>query len=71
MNKIISRVVHGRFEGILPKLISPNQAGFVKIRSIIKNILLTQKMATDIRKSGKPKNMVIQLDMTKTYDGVS
>ncbi|XP_059294411.1 uncharacterized protein LOC132047376 [Lycium ferocissimum] len=51
--------------------ISPNQSGFVKNRSIIDNVLLTQETVIDIRKKGKPANVIIKLDMTKAYDRVS
>ncbi|XP_059310014.1 uncharacterized protein LOC132061173 [Lycium ferocissimum] len=44
---------------------------FVKGRSIIENVLLTQEIVTDIRKRGKPANVVIKLDMAKAYDRVS
>lgn len=71
INKVISKVIHGRLEGILPKLISPNQSGFMKGRCIVENILLTQEIVTDIRKRGRPTNVVIKLDMTKAYDRVS
>lgn len=71
INKIISRIVHDRIEGYLPKLISFNQSGFVKGRSIIENVLLTQEIVTEIRKKGKPANVVIKLDMAKAYDRVS
>nr|XP_016462864.1 PREDICTED: uncharacterized protein LOC107785952 [Nicotiana tabacum] len=70
-NKIISRVVHERLVDLLPSLISPNQAGFIKGRSIVENILLTQEIITDIRLRGKPSNVVIKLDMAKAYDRVS
>ncbi|XP_070041120.1 uncharacterized protein [Nicotiana tomentosiformis] len=46
-------------------------AGFVKGRSIVENILLTQKIVTDIRKRGRPSNVVIKLDMAKAYDRLS
>ncbi|XP_075096278.1 uncharacterized protein LOC142174392 [Nicotiana tabacum] len=51
----------------LPRFI----AGFVKGRSIVKNIMLTQEIVTDIRKRGMPSNVVIQLDMAKAYDRLS
>ncbi|XP_070004494.1 uncharacterized protein [Nicotiana sylvestris] len=44
---------------------------FVKGRSIVKNILLTQEIISDIRLRGKPSNVVIKLDMVKAYDRVS
>ncbi|XP_059291461.1 uncharacterized protein LOC132044942 [Lycium ferocissimum] len=71
INKVILRVVHGRLEGILPRLVSPNQSSFVKGRSIIENVLLTQEIVTDIKKRGKPANVIIKLDMAKAYDRVS
>ncbi|XP_070032400.1 uncharacterized protein [Nicotiana tomentosiformis] len=70
-NKIIYRVIHERLMFLLPTLISPIQAGFFKRRSIVENILLTQEIITDIRKRGKPSNVVIKLEMAKAYDRVS
>ncbi|XP_019251272.1 PREDICTED: uncharacterized protein LOC109230201 [Nicotiana attenuata] len=49
INKVFSRVIHERLVGLLPTLISDEQAGFVKGRSIVENILLTQEIITDIR----------------------
>jgi len=40
LNKVISRVIHDRLERLLPRLISPNQPGLVKGRSITENVLL-------------------------------
>nr|XP_016471243.1 PREDICTED: uncharacterized protein LOC107793412 [Nicotiana tabacum] len=68
INKVMSRVLHDRLEHFLPTLISSNQSGFVKARSIFENILLTQEIVTGIRLRAKPTNMVIKLDMTKAYD---
>ncbi|XP_060216553.1 uncharacterized protein LOC132644029 [Lycium barbarum] len=71
VNKVISRIMHDRLDKILHEMISPNQFGFVKNRSIIENVLLTQEIMTDIRKRGKPANVIIKLDMAKAYDRVS
>ncbi|XP_019242028.1 PREDICTED: uncharacterized protein LOC109222078, partial [Nicotiana attenuata] len=68
---VLSRVLHDRLENSLPSLISPNNSGFVKDRSIFENILLTQEIITNIRLRGKPANVVIKLDMAKAYDKVS
>ncbi|XP_075091889.1 uncharacterized protein LOC142172035 [Nicotiana tabacum] len=70
INKVLSRVLHDRLEIFLPSLITPNQSGFVKGRSISENILLTQEIVTDIRLRGNPANVVIKLDMAKAYDRV-
>ncbi|XP_060202298.1 uncharacterized protein LOC132630740 [Lycium barbarum] len=71
INKIITRVIHESLESILPCLISQNQSGFVKGRNIIENVLLTQEVVADIRKRGRPANVIIKLDMEKAYDRVS
>ncbi|XP_070042828.1 uncharacterized protein [Nicotiana tomentosiformis] len=70
-NLIISRVMHDRLEKIFPPLISSNQSGFVKGRTIFENMLLTQEIVTDIRLREKPANVVIKLYMAKAYDRVS
>ncbi|XP_060194976.1 uncharacterized protein LOC132624175 [Lycium barbarum] len=71
INKVISRMVQDKLECLLPSIISPNQFGFFKGRCIIENVLLTQKVVTDIRQRGKPANVVLKLDMEKTYNRVS
>lgn len=71
MNKIFPRILHERLVDILPTIISTNQVGFVKGRSIIKNVFLAQEIIIDIRFRAKPANLVIKLDMAKAYDRVS
>lgn len=56
---------------MLPKIISSNQASFLKGRSITKNILLAQEIIRDINKRNKLHNVVVKLDMAKAYDRVS
>nr|XP_016480745.1 PREDICTED: uncharacterized protein LOC107801860 [Nicotiana tabacum] len=71
-NKIISKVIHERLVGFLLNIISEEQARFVKGRSIVENVLLTQEIITDIRLRTKAgPNVVIELDMTKVYDRLS
>lgn len=41
VNKIFSRVVHERLAVLLPNIVSEEQAGFVKGRIIVENVLLT------------------------------
>lgn len=40
MNKIISKVLQGRIDKVLHKIISSNQTGFMKGRNIFENVLL-------------------------------
>lgn len=49
-NKIIYWVLHSRMVKVLPKIILPNQSGFVKGRNIAENILLAQELIKDINK---------------------
>lgn len=70
-SKVISRIIHERIVKLLPTIISPQQSGFVKGRSIVENILLVQEIVHDIRIRGKPTNVVLKLDMAKAYDRVS
>lgn len=71
-NKVISRVIHERLVGLLPTLISKEQSGFVKGRSIVENILLTQEIVTDMRLRIKVgPNVIMKLDTTKVYDRLS
>ncbi|XP_070029213.1 uncharacterized protein [Nicotiana sylvestris] len=58
--------------GILPGLILEEQVGFVKDRSIMENVLLTQEIVTDMRLRTKVgPNVVIKLDLMKAYDRLS
>ncbi|XP_059310985.1 uncharacterized protein LOC132062427 [Lycium ferocissimum] len=57
--------------GCLTDIVSLNQAGFVKGRSIVENVLLTQEIVLDIRLRTKSANVVMKLDMAKAYDRVS
>jgi hypothetical protein len=55
---------------ILPKLISPNQGGFMQDRQIVDNIVLVQEaIHTSYRAKGK--GMVVKLDMANAFDCVS
>lgn len=67
INKVISRVLHERLRLVLPKIISPNYVGFLKGKSISKNVLLAQEIIGDINKRNKHSNVVVKLDMTKAY----
>ncbi|XP_055835240.1 uncharacterized protein LOC129903721 [Solanum dulcamara] len=70
-NKIISKLLCLRLAPTLPTLISPNQSGFVKNRSISENIMLAQEIIHQIKKPNVGGNVVIKLDMAKAYDRVS
>ena len=70
-NKIISKVLSTRLAYILPKIVSDNQSGFVKGRSISEDIMLAQEIIHGIKLPKEGRNAVIKLDMIKAYDRVS
>ncbi|WMV41202.1 hypothetical protein MTR67_034587 [Solanum verrucosum] len=70
-NKIISKLLSMRLPTILPLLLSDNQSGFVRGRSITESIMLAQEITHGIKKPQIGNNVVIKLDMAKAYDRVS
>lgn len=70
-NKIFSKVIQGRLDKVLPSLISPNQTGFLKGKSIFENVLLAQEIVKAIRIRTKSANVLLKMDMTKSYDRIS
>lgn len=71
VNKVITRVLSDRLAKVLPRLISPQQSGFVKGRLITDNYLLAQELILDIGKKNRGGNVALKLDMAKAYDRVS
>lgn len=67
INKVILRVLHARFVGVLQKSISQNQLTFVKGRSILENVILAQEIVRDINLRNKTSNV----DIAKAYYRVS
>ncbi|XP_060177942.1 uncharacterized protein LOC132607882 [Lycium barbarum] len=59
-NKILSKILQNRLEKVLPNIISHNQTGIVKGRSIAENILLAQEIIRDINLRAKHTNVVIK-----------
>ncbi|PKU83495.1 integrator complex subunit 11 [Dendrobium catenatum] len=56
---------------LIPKIISANQTGFMKGRSIFYNILLVQEMIHDINYKGKGGNIIYKLGISKAYDNLN
>ncbi|XP_070002997.1 uncharacterized protein [Nicotiana sylvestris] len=59
---LLSKVVH--------KMVSSQQASFMKDRSIIENIMFTKEMTHNINQFNANGNVVMKLDMTKAFDRV-
>ncbi|WMV30193.1 hypothetical protein MTR67_023578 [Solanum verrucosum] len=60
-----------RLADILPLLISDNQSGFIRGRSITENIMLAQEITHGFKRPKEGDNVVINLDMTEAYGRVS
>ncbi|PKU67899.1 integrator complex subunit 11 [Dendrobium catenatum] len=69
--KLISKILVNRLSVLLPKLISPNQMGFVKGRAIVDNILLAQEFCQDLDIKTRGGNMILKLDIAKAYDNIN
>ncbi|XP_019151080.1 PREDICTED: uncharacterized protein LOC109147876 [Ipomoea nil] len=65
-SKVITKVMVVRLADILTRIISPNQAGFMKGRSIIDNVLLAQEICHGMKTYSE--DIILKLDMTKAYD---
>ena len=68
--KIISKVLMRRLEFLLPRLISPQQSGFVRGRLISDNFLLAKELIQSLNVKVWGANIMFKLDMTKAYDRV-
>ncbi|CAM8930538.1 unnamed protein product [Rhodiola kirilowii] len=71
VHKLFSRVLNSRLSCILHKLVSAEQVGFVKGRSIIENIGLGHDLLFDFKRKTEGSNIMIKLDMSKAYDRIS
>lgn len=68
--KVITRLIATRFSSLLPKVISPKQAGFMKGRDITEQILLAQEMVHILDRPTRGGHVLIKLDMAKAFDRV-
>ncbi|KAL9689838.1 hypothetical protein QQ045_010229 [Rhodiola kirilowii] len=71
VHKLFSRLLNSRLSHVLHKLVSPEQVGFVKGRSILENIALGHDLLFDFKQKTKGGNIMIKLDMSKAYDRMS
>lgn len=67
--KLVPKVIANRLQHILPSLIGPYQASFIKGRSIIDNIIIAQEMVHSMKKKqGKGGWLAIKVDLEKAFD---
>lgn len=53
---------------MLPAMISENQSGFIKGRSVTENLLMALEIVQGINLPNKGGNMIIKLDIAKAYE---
>ncbi|XP_039134322.1 uncharacterized protein LOC120271710 [Dioscorea cayenensis subsp. rotundata] len=70
--KIISKILAARLKIVLPKLIGPEQTGFLAGRSTVDNILAVQEIvhSMEIDKSSPPR-MLLKIDIEKAFDTIN
>ncbi|KAG6488356.1 hypothetical protein ZIOFF_049599 [Zingiber officinale] len=68
--KIISKLMAQRMASVIGKVISPAQSGFVPGRLISDNILMAQELDHKLNYHIRGGNLILKLDMTKSYDRV-
>uniref|UniRef100_A0A803QHJ4 Reverse transcriptase domain-containing protein n=1 Tax=Cannabis sativa TaxID=3483 RepID=A0A803QHJ4_CANSA len=67
--KIISKILASRIRYLLPRIVSPNQAAFVKGRHIAENTMIAREIVHSMgKRRGKRGFMLIKLDLEKAYD---
>lgn len=65
--KIIATLIAKRLKPLLPKIIAPDQTGFVEGRQILDGIIVTQEVIHSL-KSKKQRGMMMKLDLSKAYN---
>lgn len=70
-NKILSKFLASRLSKILPSIISPNQAAFVKGRSIHQHIALAHEVFQKLYTKRSGGSLCMQLDISKAFDKLS
>ncbi|XP_042023121.1 uncharacterized protein LOC121770456 [Salvia splendens] len=70
INKVITKILSKRLAPFLPRVVAPNQSGFVKGRLLNDNVLLAQEMFHELQRNTPAPNVAIKIDMAKAYDRV-
>ncbi|XP_074315285.1 uncharacterized protein LOC141651471 [Silene latifolia] len=69
--KTISKLICNRLATILPSIISDNQGGFIKGRSIVENILICQDIVRCYNRKSVSPRFMLKVDLKKAYDSVN
>lgn len=69
MYKIISKIIVQRLQPLLPSLISPMQAAFLKGRRGSDNVIIAQELIYSLKgRKGKDGYMIVKINLEKAYD---
>ncbi|XP_074271262.1 uncharacterized protein LOC141595191 [Silene latifolia] len=68
--KTISKIISTRLSTVLPHLIGPEQAAFVKGRSIHENIMLSQSLVKGYGRKYLTPRCLIKVDIRKAFDSL-
>ncbi|XP_017613545.1 uncharacterized protein LOC108458650 [Gossypium arboreum] len=68
--KLVMKIIANRFKFIFPKIIGPEQAGFIAGRNITDNVIIAQEVIHSMRSFPKRKWITIRIDLEKAYDRV-
>jgi hypothetical protein len=68
--KILSELLANRLKGVIGKLISKNQTGFVPGRQILDRVLLVNELI-DLAKRREDRALLFKVDFEKTYGSVN
>lgn len=68
--KVISKVLAGRLQVLMPEAIEPNQSAFVKGRLLLESVLLASELVNGYHKSSTTPRCAIKFDISKAFDTV-
>ncbi|XP_026399762.1 uncharacterized protein LOC113295646 [Papaver somniferum] len=69
--KIFTKIITSRMSILMHKLISPQQASYIKGRNIQDQIILASEMVNEMKKKIRNGNIGLKLDIAQAYDSVS
>ncbi|CAA7053093.1 unnamed protein product [Microthlaspi erraticum] len=68
--KLISKIIANRMKPVLLKYIRPNQAAFIRGRSLGENVLLSTELIRNYEKSSCARSCMLKVDIRKAFDTV-
>ncbi|XP_026378045.1 uncharacterized protein LOC113272424 [Papaver somniferum] len=66
--KIFTKIITTRMNNLMVKLISPQQAAYIKGRSIHEQVLLASEMVNEMKRKRRGGNVAFKLDISQAYD---